>query len=42
MKTSSSRKLFERAQELMPGGVSSPVRAFNAVSGTPPVIARAQ
>jgi glutamate-1-semialdehyde 2,1-aminomutase len=31
--------LFERAQQLMPGGVSSPVRAFRAVGGDPPVIA---
>lgn len=27
--------LFSRAQNLMPGGVSSPVRAFRAVGGTP-------
>ncbi|MGQ0639790.1 MAG: glutamate-1-semialdehyde 2,1-aminomutase [Gemmatimonadaceae bacterium] len=32
---SRSRALFERAQRLMPGGVSSPVRAFRAVGGTP-------
>lgn len=29
--------LFERAQKVMPGGVSSPVRAFRAVGGTPRV-----
>jgi glutamate-1-semialdehyde 2,1-aminomutase len=34
-----SRDLFQRAQELMPGGVSSPVRAFRAVGGDPPIIA---
>lgn len=34
-----SREVFERAQEVMPGGVSSPVRAFRAVGGAPPVIA---
>jgi glutamate-1-semialdehyde 2,1-aminomutase len=34
-----SREIFERAQEVMPGGVSSPVRAFRAVGGNPPVIA---
>jgi glutamate-1-semialdehyde 2,1-aminomutase len=34
-----SRELFERARELMPGGVSSPVRAFKAVGVEPPVIA---
>ena len=30
-----SEKMFERAKELIPGGVNSPVRAFNAVGGTP-------
>src|SRR5262245_13410952 len=30
-----SRALFERAAELIPGGVNSPVRAFRAVGGTP-------
>jgi glutamate-1-semialdehyde 2,1-aminomutase len=35
---SRSRELFARAQELMPGGVSSPVRAFRAVGGDPPII----
>jgi len=30
-----SQKLFKRAQELMPGGVNSPVRAFRSVGGTP-------
>jgi glutamate-1-semialdehyde 2,1-aminomutase len=30
-----SRALFERSRELMPGGVNSPVRAFGAVGGTP-------
>ncbi len=33
-----SISLYERAQELMPGGVSSPVRAFRAVGGQPPFI----
>jgi glutamate-1-semialdehyde 2,1-aminomutase len=28
---------MERAQRLLPGGVDSPVRAFRAVGGTPPV-----
>ena len=32
---------WQRACASMPGGVSSPVRAFRAVGGTPPVIARA-
>jgi len=30
-----SKTLFERSQELIPGGVNSPVRAFRAVGGTP-------
>ena len=37
-----SQQLFERAQRTIPGGVNSPVRAFRAVGGTPPFIARAQ
>ena len=34
--------LLERARQAMPGGVSSPVRAFRAVSGEPPIVARAE
>jgi glutamate-1-semialdehyde 2,1-aminomutase len=34
------RTLLERARAAMPGGVSSPVRAFGAVGGDPPIIAR--
>jgi glutamate-1-semialdehyde 2,1-aminomutase len=30
-----SARLFDRAVELMPGGVNSPVRAFRGVGGTP-------
>ena len=30
----------ERAERVLPGGVSSPVRAFAAVGGEPPIIAR--
>ncbi len=33
--------LFARAQDLIPGGVNSPVRAFRAVGGIPPFIERA-
>jgi glutamate-1-semialdehyde 2,1-aminomutase len=33
-----NRTLHERAARLMPGGVSSPVRAFRAVGGEPPFI----
>ncbi len=32
----------ERAQRVLPGGVNSPVRAFAAVGGEPPIIARAR
>jgi glutamate-1-semialdehyde 2,1-aminomutase len=36
-----SAELMARAEQLFPGGVSSPVRAFGAVGGTPRVIERA-
>jgi glutamate-1-semialdehyde 2,1-aminomutase len=35
-----SRELFERAGKSIPGGVNSPVRAFRAVGGDPPFLAR--
>jgi glutamate-1-semialdehyde 2,1-aminomutase len=35
-----SEALFAAAQELLPGGVNSPVRAFRGVGGTPRFIAR--
>ena len=35
---SPNAELLERARALMPGGVSSPVRAFRAVGGEPPFI----
>jgi glutamate-1-semialdehyde 2,1-aminomutase len=37
-----SHSLFQRAKELMPGGVNSPARAFGAVDGEPVFIARAE
>ncbi len=40
MSSTSNELLFERAQGVIPGGVSSPVRAFNAVGGTPRFITR--
>lgn len=40
MNTDRSKELFARAQDLLPGGVSSPVRAFRAVGGEPLFIAR--
>lgn len=36
-----SQSLFTRAKQHIPGGVNSPVRAFKAVGGTPPFIAKA-
>ena len=36
-----SDQLFERAQQTIPGGVNSPVRAFKAVGGTPRFITKA-
>jgi glutamate-1-semialdehyde 2,1-aminomutase len=39
--TTRSDALFDRARRVMPGGVSSPVRAFGSVGGTPRFIARA-
>jgi glutamate-1-semialdehyde 2,1-aminomutase len=36
-----SRKLFQRAQGILPGGVDSPVRAFRAVGGDPLFVRRA-
>ena len=40
--TETSKALFERAINVMPGGVNSPVRAFKAVGGTPLFIDRAE
>ncbi|MDO4627106.1 MAG: glutamate-1-semialdehyde 2,1-aminomutase [Pasteurellaceae bacterium] len=39
---SNSAQLFERAQRVIPGGVNSPVRAFNSVGGTPVFISKAK
>ena len=41
-KTEQSRKLHKRAEQLIPGGVNSPVRAFRAVGGEPLYIVRGQ
>ena len=35
-----SKEIFSAAQDLMPGGVSSPVRAFKSVGGQPIVFDR--
>ena len=39
---SRSQTLFHQAQQHIPGGVNSPVRAFKAVGGTPVFIKKAQ
>ena len=41
MKTTRSSRLFTRAQDILPGGVNSPVRAFKAVGASPLFIRRA-
>jgi len=40
--TTKSEEIFAAAQKLMPGGVSSPVRAFKSVGGQPIVFDRVQ
>jgi glutamate-1-semialdehyde 2,1-aminomutase len=40
MKLDNSKKLFRKANALIPGGVNSPVRAFHAVGGNPLFAAR--
>ncbi|PYT54635.1 MAG: hypothetical protein DMG46_21650, partial [Acidobacteria bacterium] len=40
LKTDKSRKLQKRAEQLIPGGVNSPVRAFRAVGADPRFIVR--
>lgn len=42
MNTTQSEALFARAQELIPGGVNSPVRAFRSVGGAPRFMERGQ
>jgi len=39
---STHEDLFERARRVLPGGVSSPVRAFKSVGGTPRYVARGE
>jgi glutamate-1-semialdehyde 2,1-aminomutase len=40
LKLERSRKLFGEARQYLPGGVDSPVRAYNAVGGIPPFIVK--
>jgi glutamate-1-semialdehyde 2,1-aminomutase len=42
MKCERSHQLFERARQLMPGGVNSPARAFGGVGGEPIVVERGE
>src|ERR1700680_413140 len=42
MKSEQSEAWFARAQEVIPGGVNSPVRAFRGVGGIPRFIERGQ
>ncbi|GIW22881.1 MAG: glutamate-1-semialdehyde 2,1-aminomutase 2 [Candidatus Sericytochromatia bacterium] len=42
MKNTKSLSLFEKAKELIPGGVNSPVRAFKSVGGNPLFIKKAK
>ena len=42
MSTDSSLKAFKQAQDLIPGGVNSPVRAFSSVGGSPLFIAEGE
>lgn len=39
---SRNQQLFERAKQIIPAGVNSPVRAFGSVGGTPRFITRAE
>ncbi len=39
-KVEQSRRLQQRAESMIPGGVNSPVRAFRSVGGDPPFIVR--
>ena len=36
-----SAELYQKAQQTIPGGVNSPVRAFNGVGGSPIFVERA-
>ena len=42
MNIDKSKRLFERAQQSIPGGVNSPVRAFKGVGGSPVFISKAK
>lgn len=42
MQLEKSASFLQRAKKVIPGGVNSPVRAFNSVGGTPPFISHAK
>ncbi len=42
MNITKSIELFQRAQQSIPGGVNSPVRAFKSVGGNPLFISKAK
>jgi glutamate-1-semialdehyde 2,1-aminomutase len=42
MSTQASSEAFKKAQDLIPGGVNSPVRAFSSVGGTPLFITKGE
>ena len=42
MQFTKSERLFDQAQQYIPGGVNSPVRSFRAVEGTPVFLAKGQ
>jgi glutamate-1-semialdehyde 2,1-aminomutase len=41
-KTTRSREIFQRAQQILVGGVNSPVRAFHSVGGEPFIVERGE
>src|ERR1700755_1802092 len=42
MKHTKSHSIFQRAKQLMPGGVNSPARAFGGVGGEPIIVERGE
>ncbi|RYG55669.1 aminotransferase class III-fold pyridoxal phosphate-dependent enzyme, partial [bacterium] len=42
MTSTASQKFFSQAQQIIPGGVNSPVRAFRSVGGEPRFIERGE
>ena len=42
MNINTSKELYKKAKNIIPGGVNSPVRAFNSVGGSPLFIRKAE